>query len=75
MYIVDLLYLFLCKKQIDPSLPILAMSCNFIRCMPSYLHFQTIYCFMTLNPLSPHDALEHHFASLKTDLIFLQLRI
>ena len=24
------------------------------------------------NPLSPHDALKHHFTSLKTDLIFLQ---
>ena len=28
-----------------------------------------------LNPLSPHDALKHHFKSLKTDLIFLQLRV
>ena len=27
-----------------------------------------------INPLSPHDALKHHFTSLKTDLIFLQLR-
>ena len=26
-----------------------------------------------LNPLSPHDALEHHFTSLKTDSIPLQL--
>ena len=26
----------------------------------------------TLNPLSPHDALKHHFTSLKTDLIFQQ---
>ena len=25
-----------------------------------------------LNPLSLHDALKHHFISLKTDLIFLQ---
>ena len=25
-----------------------------------------------INPLSPHDALKHHFKSLKTDLIFLQ---
>ena len=25
------------------------------------------------NPLSPHDALKHHFTSLKTYLIFLQL--
>ena len=35
------------------------------------LHTQPDYC--TLNPLSPHDALKHHFTSLKTDLIFLQL--
>ena len=25
------------------------------------------------NPLSPRDALKHHFTSLKADLIFLQL--
>ena len=31
---------------------------------------QWIRC--SLNPLSPHDALKHHFTSLKTDLIFLQ---
>ena len=24
---------------------------------------------MTLNPLGPHDALKHHFTSLKTELI------
>ena len=29
--------------------------------------------FSILNPLSPQDALKHHFTSLKTDLIFLQL--
>ena len=28
-----------------------------------------------VNPLSPHDALKHHFTSLKTDLIFLQLGV
>ena len=28
-----------------------------------------------INPLSPHDALKHHFTSLKTDLLFLQLRV
>ena len=27
------------------------------------------------NPLSPHDALKHHFTSLKADLIFLQQRV
>ena len=29
----------------------------------------------TFNPLSPHDALKHHFTSLKTDLISLQPRV
>ena len=28
-----------------------------------------------INPLNPHDALKHHFTSLRTDLIFLQLRV
>ena len=28
----------------------------------------------TLNPLSPHDALKHHFTCLKTDLIFRQTK-
>ena len=28
-----------------------------------------------LNPLSPHDALKHHFTSLKTDLISLQQKV
>ena len=28
-----------------------------------------------INPLSPHDALKHHFTSLKTDLIVLQQRV
>ena len=28
-----------------------------------------------LNPLGPHDALKHHFTSLKTHLIFLQLSV
>ena len=27
---------------------------------------------VTVNPLSPRDALKHHFTTLKTDLIFLQ---
>ena len=30
---------------------------------------------LTLNPLSPPDALKHHFTSLKTVLIFPQLRV
>ena len=28
-----------------------------------------------VNPLSPHDALKHHFTCLKTDIIFLQSRV
>ena len=30
---------------------------------------------LTFNPLSPQDALKHHFKSLKTDLIFLELGV
>ena len=29
---------------------------------------------LAVKGLSPHDALKHHFTSLKTDLIFLQMR-
>ena len=28
-----------------------------------------------INPLSPHDALKHHFTSLNIDFIFLQLGV
>ena len=28
-----------------------------------------------LNPLIPHDALKHHFTSMKKDLMFLQLGV
>ena len=31
--------------------------------------------FILFNPLSSHDALKHHFTSLKTDLIFPQHRV
>ena len=34
-----------------------------------------IVCLSIINPFSPHDALKHHFTSLKTDLIFLQQRV
>ena len=30
---------------------------------------------LSINPLNPHDALKHHFTSLKTDLIFLPPRV
>ena len=34
------------------------------------------FCFHgSFNPLSPHDAIKHHFTSLKTYLIFLKLRV
>ena len=42
-------------------------------------HFDIFIAFslniLFFNPLSPHDALMHHFTSLKTDLIFLQPRV
>ena len=34
-----------------------------------------ILIYLNINPLSPHDALKHHFTSMKTDLIFLQQRV
>ena len=34
---------------------------------------KTLTATITINPLSPHDALKHHFESMKTDLIFLSL--
>ena len=34
-----------------------------------------IFLRLRFNPLSPHDALKHHFTSLKTDLISLQQRV
>ena len=41
-------------------------------------HINSLVAFMHhvsyLNPLSLHDALKHHFTSLKTHLIFLQPR-
>ena len=33
------------------------------------------YISSSINPFSPHDALKHHFTSLKTYLIFSQLRV
>ena len=42
--------------------------------MSNYLHVphipldQTDVLLVYFNPLSPHDALKHHFASLKNDL-------
>ena len=38
---------------------------------PQNLPTNSKLSYWTLNPLSPHDALKHHFTSLKTDLIFL----
>ena len=36
---------------------------------------ETNVCLARLNPLSPHDALKHHFTFLKIELIFLQLGV
>ena len=41
--------------------------------LPFLLIINQIFHISRLNPLSPHDALKHHFTSLKTVLIFLQL--
>ena len=37
--------------------------------------YTTIGTTAVINPLSPHDAINHHFTSLKTDLISLQPRV
>ena len=37
------------------------------------MNYTTI--FRHFNPLSPHDALKHHFTYLKTDLIFPQQKV
>ena len=41
----------------------------------SSIVFLSISSQLALNPLSPHDALRHHFTSLKTHFIFLQQRV
>ena len=44
--------------------------------MYSALHDQkAVNVYFLINPLNPHDALKHHFTSLKTDLIFQQPRV
>ena len=39
------------------------------------VRFFSIVKFTLINPLRPHDALKHHFTSLKTDFISLQQRV
>ena len=39
-----------------------------------YVICSNICQYFKINPLIPHGALKHHFTSLKTDLIFLQIR-
>ena len=34
-----------------------------------------IWCWANINPLSPHDALKHHFTYLKTDFILLKPKV
>ena len=38
-------------------------------------HVHPSHIIRSLNPLGPHDALKHHFTSLKTDLFSLQPRV
>ena len=40
-----------------------------------YVNLDHVFNPLSLEELSPHDALEHHFTSLKTDLISLQPRV
>ena len=47
--------------------------CIALKTVETHVTTAPIESLLTLNPLSPHDALKHHFTSLKTDLIFLQL--
>ena len=44
-------------------------------CRNIYIPIQWSITTTYFNPLSLHDAIKHHFTSLKTDLIFLQLRV
>ena len=37
--------------------------------------YKKYFSVVMINPWNPHDALKHHFTSLKTDLIFLQLGV
>ena len=51
-----------------------------VRCMMRsllypFLKWYIRICAQNCNPLSPHDALKHHFTFLKTAIIFLQLRV
>ena len=44
-------------------------------CHKQNVYVHTLRKSTFFNSLSPHDALKHHFISLKTDFIFLQLRV
>ena len=52
-----------------------SLSCYAVSILPHGLQsVSRLNTELALNPLSPHDALKHHFTFLKTDLIFLQPR-
>ena len=44
---------------------------NIIYLIENVYLFTVVIGYGQFNPLRPHDALKHHFKSLKTDLIFL----
>ena len=44
------------------------------QCLGNYPHVEK-YILTYINPLGPHDALKHHFTSLKISIIFLQPRV
>ena len=59
----------------DVILKICALLVVYIYMFKSYLNHLLSSRVLSVNPLSPHDALKHHFTSLKTDLIFIQLGV
>ena len=46
--------------------------CPGFTCSTEHPFVVWLYFSIPINPLSPHDALKHHFTSPKTDVIFLQ---
>ena len=47
----------------------------FYLCDVGFTFSCVVLCIVSVNPLSPHDALMHHFTFQKTDLSFLQPRV
>ena len=66
------------SKRIDFYNAASSCSCSMYCCVCFVRHLIVWTLIVTsrdFNPLGPHDAFNHHFTSLKTDLIFLQPRV